>query len=188
MTPILGIWASSIAKVTGSFESIATITAGSGGATSIEFTSIPSTYTHLQIRGIMRTNDTGTWNNNNMRFNGDTGNNYANHFLYGDGSTVSVAAYASYSLFPDFMRTPSNTGIAANIYGAVVLDILDYANTNKYKTFRSLNGGDSNGAGVMFLTSGVWMSTSAITSIQIIPSGGTAIQYSQFALYGIKAA
>ena len=37
----------------GDFESIATVTVGGGGAASIEFTSIPGTYQHLQIRGII---------------------------------------------------------------------------------------------------------------------------------------
>ena len=57
MAPILGIWASqnySRYSITGSYESIATVTVGSGGSSYIEFTSIPGTYTHLQIRGILR--------------------------------------------------------------------------------------------------------------------------------------
>jgi hypothetical protein len=186
--PILGIIASSISgskAVTNSYESIATVTVGSGGSSSISFSSIPSTYKHLQIRGILRTVDTGTWNNQGMRFNSDTGSNYAFHTLYGDGSNASAAATASASSLNDFMRAASNS-LTAGIFGAAVVDILDYANTNKYKTVRVLAGGDSNGAGMTGITSGLWMSTSAINSVTIIPSGGTAIQYSTFALYGVK--
>jgi hypothetical protein len=161
------------------------VTVGSGGSSTISFSSIPSTYKHLQIRGILRTNDTGTWNNQGMQFNGDTGSNYAFHTLYGNGSTASATATTSASSYNDFMRAASNS-LTAGIFGASVVDILDYTNTSKYKTVRVLAGGDSNGAGMIGLTSGLWMNTNAITSITIIPSGGTAIQYSSFALYGIK--
>jgi hypothetical protein len=178
-----GLFAASLASAT-AYESIATVTS-TGSAGAMTFTSIPSTYKHLQIRGILRTNDTGTWNNQQMRFNSDTGSNYAFHTLGGDGATASASASASQTSFNDFMRGASNS-LSAGIFGVAVVDILDYTNTNKYKVIRALQGGDSNGAGVIGITSGVWMSTSAISTITINPSGGTAIQYSSFALYGIK--
>jgi hypothetical protein len=66
---------------------------------------------------------------------------------------------------------------------------LDYANTNKYKTTRSIGGNDNNGSGFVSLISGLWLSTSAISNIEIIPLNGTLwTQYSHFALYGIKGA
>ena len=120
-----------------------------------------------------------------MRFNSDTGSNYAFHTLSGNGSTASATGSATQTSFNDFMRAASNS-LTAGIFGVAVVDILDYANTNKYKTLRALQGGDSNGAGMVGITSGVWMSTAAISTITINPSGGTAIQYSSFALYGIN--
>jgi len=187
--PVLGIIASQISghlwAPSGAYDSIATTTVGAGGASSITFSSIPSTYTHLQIRGILRTNDTGSWNNQGMQFNGDTGANYKSHTLAGDGASVTAGTVASTTSFNDFMRAASNS-LTAGIFGSVIVDILDYTNTNKYKVFRALQGGDSNGAGNVGLNSGVWLNTNAITSITIIPSGGTAIQYSSFALYGIR--
>jgi hypothetical protein len=111
-----------------------------------------------------------------MQFNGDTGANYKTHYLYGDGSAVtggnSSAIYA-----PNFMGGTSSPGSA-------IIDILDYTNTNKYKTIRSLDGYDANGSGYVTLTSGLWLSTSAITSITLTRS--TIQQYAKFALYGIK--
>ena len=186
MSILPGIYASQITGhlVTSSYESIATVTS-SGSAGSLTFSSIPSTYKHLQIRGILRTNDTGAWNNQGMQFNSDTATNYNYHTLWGDGTSATSGAATSTSSYNDFMRAASNS-LTAGIFGASVVDILDYANTSKYKTVRVLAGGDSNGAGMVGLTSGLWRSTSAITSITIIPSGGTAIQYSSFALYGIK--
>ncbi len=54
----------------GSYESIATVTS-TGSSGNLVFSSIPGTYTHLQIRGILRTNDTGTFNNTALRFNSE---------------------------------------------------------------------------------------------------------------------
>ena len=169
----------------GSYDYIDKVDVGAGGVSSITFSSIPSTYKHLQIRGILRTNDTGSWNNQQMRFNSDTGSNYAFHTLSCDGSAASATAATTQTSFNDFMRAASNS-LTAGIFGVAIVDVLDYANTNKYKTLRALQGGDSNGAGMVGITSGVWMSTAAISTITINPSGGTAIQYSSFALYGIK--
>ena len=74
----------------------------------------------------------------------------------------------------------------ANCFGVAVIDILDYANTNKYKTYRSLTGGDANGSGQVLLRSSNWRSTSAVTSMTLYPGVGNFTQYSSFALYGIK--
>jgi hypothetical protein len=80
-------------------------------------------------------------------------------------------------------------GSAASIFGVLVLDILDYANTSKTKTTRTLMGYDKNGAGKVTLTSGLWNNTSAISSISIVPKDGSSwAEYSSFALYGIKGA
>ena len=176
MSPILGIWASqnySRYQLPTSFESIATTTVGAGGSSSVSFSSIPSTYTHLQIRGISRSTRTGSnVNNLRLRTNSDTGNNYSWHRLEGTGSTVTSDAATTQSSYQVSGYMPS----------------ADYANTNKYKTMRSLHGFDNNStAGKVLFTSGLWQSTSAITTITLEPD--TAVnfaQYSHFALYGIK--
>jgi hypothetical protein len=68
----------------------------------------------------------------------------------------------------------------------VILDILDYADTNKFKTTRSLTGFDRNGAGSVSFNSGNWRSGSAITSIRLFAGNNAFAQYSSLALYGIK--
>jgi hypothetical protein len=176
VSPILGIWASqnySRYQLPTSFESIATTTVGAGGSSTITFSSIPSTYTHLQLRCF---NLSG---GSNIRFNSDTGSNYARHYLWGDGATVTSGANTSQTS----MAVMDYSG-TSNIFTANIVDILDYTNTNKYKTVRTLSGTDTNGAGSVLLYSGLWLSTSAINTITI--TGGTAAQYSSFALYGIK--
>ena len=167
-----------------SFESIATVTVGSGGASSVEFTSIPATYSHLQIRAICQTSSGGQFVK--MQFNNDTTlANYRAHISYGYGSGSASSDYGNnYTL----LVWANNTGSVANTFAGAVIDILDYANTNKYKTTRSLDGYETNSAGTIALTSGLWMNTSAISSIKFLGYSGNPIQYSQFALYGIKAA
>ena len=177
-----------------SYESIATVTVGSGGATSIEFTSIPSTYTHLQIRGIARSKRTDfSIDQLYTRINSDSGSNYSWHWLYGNGSSAGTdAGTSSTSMNLGWFATNASASVT-NAFGGFVLDILDYANTNKYKTVRILCGNDLNGGGSPFtgtivFASGLWRNTNAITSISFDPSESDFAQYSSFALYGIKVA
>ena len=162
------------------YESIATTTVGAGGTPSITFSSIPSTYTHLQIRGIGKYAVTG--DTTLLRINSDTGNNYTRHRLTGTGSAATAAGSGT----NNSLVLASDVPTATSTFGAVIIDILDYANTNKYKTFRSLTGHETNSAGVIELKSGLWINTSAITTILLYPSAGNFEQYSSFALYGIK--
>jgi len=181
LNTILGSFSSGVAASTNSYESIATVTVGSGGNATINFTSIPATYTHLQLRTF--TNNSSSLNTR-TRFNSDTGSNYSRHFIAGDGSIVETGAATSSDAIFD-LTFASNV---SDIFFAGVIDILDYANTNKYKTVRSLTGWDTNGGGSIHLRSGAWYSTSAITSITITANSGSFSQYSSFALYGIKGA
>ena len=179
--PILGIMASQ-GKALTDYESIQTVTVGAGGSVSIDFTSISSAYTHLQLRGINR-NETAN-NTFRLRFNSDSGSNYSRHFLYGDGSTVTPVGAASQTSIGAGIISTSTQG--ANIFSSFVIDILDYKDTTKYKTMRSLGGYDANGSGFVGLFSGVWLNTAAITSITLLSDSGDQNQYSSFALYGIK--
>jgi hypothetical protein len=168
----------------GSYDAIGTVVVGSGGSSSINFNSIPGTYKHLQLRVISRDGQAGTgFNNNIMRVNGDTGTNYSNHYLYGDGSSVAASGGGNASSFNVAIYVAAN-GNTSGVFGVAVMDILDYANTSKYKTMRTLTGGDANGSGIVLMTSSAWRNTSAITSLAF--TGTTYQQYTQFDLYGIK--
>ena len=165
-----------------SYESIATTTLGSAQNT-ITFSSIPSTYKHLQIRAIASASDSNI-GSFLINVNSDTGSNYAWHYLYGDGATAAAGASAS----DGFIRVINLLGTGlASAFSAEVIDVLDYASTSKNKTFRMLGGGDRNGSGGVHLQSGVWLNTNAITSITFTSvSPYNFLQYTQFALYGIK--
>lgn len=187
MAPILGIYASSQqgALVT-SFESIATVTVGSGGVSGITFSSIPSTYKHLQLRILGRGANTNAECQFAYQFNGDGGSNYSFHLIRANGTSAYADGAASQTAAVATVRYAA-ANATSQMFGAGVTDILDYANTNKYKTVRSIGGTDQNGSGQVYYSSNLWMSTSAINSIYIYNSDfGNITQYSQIALYGIK--
>ena len=176
--PILGIMASSTsaANAVGDYESIQT--SNPSAASTLSFSSIPSTFKHLQIRFASKASVDGT--GIRIQFNGDTGSNYYLHFISGDGATASAGASG--------LAASGSVGITSsttNVQSVGVVDILDYLSTNKYKTVRSLYGFDANGSGYVRLGSSLWSATpAAITSITIFPTSGTIT--GSFALYGVK--
>ncbi len=174
---------SGVPASTNSYESIETFTVGSGGQATITFSSIPSTYKHLQLRVMAKNSSSGSFDaGGRIRFNSDSGNNYANHELYGVGSgTPSSDVPGGSNPYSNINWILGSSQMSANIF-----DILDYSNTNKNKTVRQLGGTDTNGGGIIQFQSGMWMNTSAISSIVIDISSGSFAQYSSFALYGIK--
>ena len=183
MSILPGIYASQITGhlSTNAYESISTVTVGAGGQSTITFSSIPSTYKHLQVRGWLTTNTDG--GSPIARFNSDSGSNYAAHWLTGNGSAAASSnSTSTNSMY--FCGTAAGTSTTYPM--PFVLDILDYANTNKNKTIRSLSGRDSNGSGEVGLYSGVWLNTSAVTTIELQAVSRTINQYSSFALYGIR--
>ena len=185
--PILGIISAAMSgnlfAPSGAYDSIATVTVSTATPT-ITFSSIPSTYRHLQIRLSSQTNQANYGDGALYRFNGDTANNYTLHWLSGDGTSGTALAITPYGGLR-IAQTAGND--STNVFGAAVIDILDYKDTNKYKTGRSLDGYDRNGGGQISLASGVWMNTAAVTSITLIVTGGSAWkQYTSAALYGVK--
>ena len=173
--------------LTGSYDALATVTVPSGGASSVDFSSIPSTYKHLQIRYIARDNRSGTNSDDIMiRFNNDSNTaNYNSHRLIGNGSSASADRVTGFAGALSAFVSASTS--VSNAFGGGVTDILDYTNTNKYKTTKSLGGNDDNGGGFIELVSGLWLSTSATNQLTIYPLNGTSFtQYSTFSLYGVR--
>ena len=186
MSPIVGSLAGISAQayglfapplVTGNYYSIQTVTLTTGSST-ISFSSIPGTYTHLQVRALTVTNVPS--GSGVMYFNGDSTNtNYRNHYLYGSGTSAVSNNGGNNSYAPEFVG-----GGATTSPGASIIDILDYTNTNKYKTTRELGGYDANGSGFITFSSTLWMNSAAITSISFNITSWLA--GTSFALYGVK--
>ncbi len=200
--PILGTVASQFAgKPFSSFESIATYTVGSGGESTITFSSIPQTFAHLQIRGILQGSRPGPQPSGygTLRFNSDTGSNYRDHILGTSINETPANLYAATEGLGTFLYLSAIPGVAAApFFGTFITEILDYRSTNKNKVLRTIEGIETNASTIngynassVSFKSGLWMnSANAITSITVeaLGTGSPFKQYSQLALYGIKGA
>jgi hypothetical protein len=186
--PIIGIIASSIRQAdAGALVPLQVVTVGSSGSANVTFNNLPTGYAHLQLRILGRTGRSNNIDAISVNFNGDTNANYAEHWLYGDGS--NPAAYGSGGTSSIQVARVAASTATTNIFGTIIIDILDFANTNKFKTIKAIGGADTNGGGQVAQVSGVWRNTNAITSITLTPATGTNwLQYSKIALYGIKVA
>lgn len=150
-----------------------------------EFTGLDSytDYKHLQLRALVKTTTSGTnLDSFTMQFNGDSGSNYSYHALDGNGSSVSSNGFTSQTSIR-FLDTLAKGG-DSGVFGADVIDILDFANTSKNKTVRALHGVPASSEQQITLTSGAWYNTAAITSIKFNVSNTAA--GSRFSLYGVR--
>jgi hypothetical protein len=168
------------------FTKIASVTVGSGGAATIDFTSIPSTYTDLQLFVSARFNaslDAGTGAAFcKMTFNASA-SNYSNRFLTGDGSTVGSNNNTNPPNFP-----AAGTNQTSNTFGNTSIYIPNYAGSNNKSI--SLDVVNENNATTAYavLRASLWSDNSAITSIKLeeLATGANFLQYSTATLYGIK--
>ena len=156
------------------------ITVGSGGVSSVTFSSIPATYTDLVVKVSSRTDNTDT--PIYIYFNSDTTNaNYSVRRLLGTGSAASSASFsAPYVIYADVSTYTASTFGNAEVY------IPNYlVSANKSMSIDSVDENNATGAEAV-LTAGLWSNTAAITTIKFQPLTGNFAQYSTFYLYGIK--
>lgn len=183
--PILGILASQMSGhltpvYTNDYESISTVTLTSSQS-SIDFTSIPSTYKALQIRGI----SAGDFNTNvRMRFNTSAGSYTYNGMQGGPGYGTGVynASSTSQNAITAYDQQLGNS----TYFNGTIIDIVDYVNTNKYKTARTMSGVNNTTNGFTYFFGGTWFSTAAINQITLFPLSGIFYSGTTFALYGMK--
>jgi hypothetical protein len=192
LNSLVGIIASSGgAAAGGSFESIATFN-GDGTTSTVSFTSIPSTYAALQIRFIIKGAGAGsTTTGFSIYPNQQSGSstNMDRHYIYGDGTAVTASNSINQGEFYLYKITPRASS-TADTFGVGIIDIHNYASTTQNKTFRAFYGYDNNSASTesqVYLESGLWRSTTAISSFNITGSGAF-IAGTTIALYGIKGA
>jgi hypothetical protein len=142
-----------------------------------------STYQHLQIRATGRTTRGGFLSDVlKLEFNTDTtSGNYKYHQLFGNGSTLTSANN------PYFSFATAADG-STNLFGAIILDILDPFETTKNKTVRSLAGHTSGSDQTIEVGSMAWFSTAAVTSIQLKSwTGNSWVSGTRFSLYGMRS-
>lgn len=173
-----------------SFESIASATVGTGGI--ITFSSIPSTYKHLQLRFITKstysTAHLGWGNSMVLVINGSSTTSYS-HFLYGNGTSVTGASGSGDNYINIYGTNASSASGMANMFSAGIVDIHDYTSTTKLKTFTTFAGLEINSAASQAgpaLNSGFISSTAAISNITVYSAFDNFASGSVFSLYGIK--
>ena len=185
----LGIFSAAGAGVAPqTFELIETSIVSGSSTTTITFSNLgnfSSTYRHLQIRSTVKGSAAFSSGNVRLRFNSDSGNNYAIHKLFGNGSSVSSTAGTSRS---STIASLAFSNTPASAFSGGVCDILDAYSTTKNKTTRLLGNTQSDaGTGFIQLVSGVWMNTNSITTIGLdLEDGGNFVAGSRFSLYGIR--
>jgi hypothetical protein len=166
------------------FELIASSTVGSGGAASIDFTSIPSTFTDLCVKLSGRSTATpaNPWTSVYSYFNNDTtGGNYTGRAVYGTGSAAGSEANG-------VVLFASNGTATASTFANSELYIPNYTSSNA-KSASADNGTESNAtASLAYLGALLWSGTAAINRITLTPTSGNFAQYSTAYLYGVKNA
>jgi hypothetical protein len=166
------------------FVKIASVTVGSGGASSIDFTSIPSTYTDLCLKLSARSDRASTGDTLFLKFN-STSSTYTYQRIYAFGSTVGASNSTSAGLIAGVVTANSNT---SNTFSNIETYIPNYLSGNQKSI--SLDGvAESNTTSDNWLNfvAGLWSGTSAITSIGLTCDVGSFMQYSTATLYGIKS-
>lgn len=170
--------------IPGNYDSIASGTVV--GTSDINFSSIPSTYTHLQLRMVVKysgANPDFTF----IRLNSSASGDFYGHYMETNGSSISAGAPNQQGTNTSLFMTARVPGTnQSNVWTTIIVDILDYANTSKYKTLKSLAGYDANGTGYVSTNSGVYMKTEAINYINIAGYSTTLAAGSTASLYGIK--
>ena len=160
------------------YTPIATTTLGSNQA-SYTFSSIAGTYTDL----ILVINGKHSANQNEdygLRFNSDTATNYSSTYLRGDGSSASSGRASN--------QTKTISGwLNATDIGTYINQIQNYANTTTYKTVIS-RGAQTDSDTYLSANVSLWRSTSAITSITVVPAAASLATGMTLTLYGIAAA
>lgn len=185
---LLGILNSQVSAVGGGSYELIQSQILSASQASITFDSIPGTYKHLQIRAVARS---ARADNNRtplrITLNGDTGSNYSYHSLWGTGSIVQGDSGTSSAFMQVAYMIPDNDSGLANNFGAGIIDILDYTNTNKNTSIISFGGNKSRFNQDVQLDSGSWRNTAVVTSVNLYAANGfNFVSGSRFSIYGIK--
>ena len=162
------------------FELISAVTVGSGGAASIDFTSIPSTYTDLCLQISVR-EATSASAVVNFTFNGAS-TNRSERYLQGNGSSASSGTT---SVLQIISAQPTDT---ANTFGSATIYIPNYAGSNN-KSVSSDSVSENNATSAFArMTAGLWASSAAINQITMTTTSGNIAQHSTAYLYGVKNA
>ena len=168
------------------FTLISSTTVGSGGASTIDFTNIPQTYTDLVLKVSARSSYSNPWVSIGLKFNGAAaGASFTWREIDGSGTAAASGSGNGDIYAGDFVGSTAT----ANTFSNVDIYIPNYAGSNNKSVSTDSVTENNATAAVAMLGAGLWANTAAITSISMrLYSGvaGTISQYSTAYLYGIK--
>jgi hypothetical protein len=155
---------------------------GTGSSGVITFSSIPQDYKHLQLRYTAKNSSSAT--QMNITMNGITSGVYIRHSLLGNGTAASSTASSTSQTAIQLVESMASSTTASAV-AAGVIDILDYTNASKNTTIRALYGMRDN-INRVYLSSGLYNQTTAVSSLTLTASANNFATLSRFSLYGIK--
>jgi hypothetical protein len=156
-----------------------------GSTSSIQFTSIPQGYQDLMIVSSARAGNAVSGASAYILINNNTSVNRSVTLLNGDGSSATSARYTGSTY--EFVFSIPGASSTSGLFSSAISHILNYANATTYKNILTRNALDQNGSGAVQLTCNLLLSTSAVTSLNIINDGSNNwAAGSTFALYGIR--
>jgi hypothetical protein len=166
---------------------VSTVTVGAGGASSIEFTSIPQTGTDLLCQISVRGADSAAVRGVRRQFNSDTGTNYAYINLSGDGGTASSGSAGGATFEIPLHFAPAGTS-TSNTFGNAQMYVANYTSSSAKSVSGDGVGENNATTAYQHITAGRWTGTAGITSVKIYLSQGNMVQHSTASLYTITKA
>lgn len=161
------------------FVKIQTVTVGASGAATIDFTSIPQTFTDLKIVVSGKTTNASDFDLGYIYFNGNS-TGYTGRRLQGTGSAASSATQTQIQ----FRTTAANV---TSVFGNAEIYIPNYTSSNnKSVSVDGVSEGNVTST-IQELQAALWSNTAAITQVTLYPNNGTWAQYTTATLYGIKS-
>ena len=165
------------------FVKIASVTVGAGGASSIDFTSIPSTYKDLCLKVSARGDLPQVYDSIYCQVNGLTTSIYTRLTISGSGSSVGSGTSTSTKLF---LGAANGKNATANTFGNAEIYFPNYAGSANKSTATDIVQETNGTEAYMYLAAGLISTTSAISSINLTLDSNLFLQYSTATLYGIK--
>jgi hypothetical protein len=175
-------------RIIGAYELLDTVSVSSSGQVSVTFsnlnTSYGSTYQHLQLRMTHRASGGTRSDNVYLQLNSST-TGYDYHYLYSTGTATSAGGSINQTNMIVGRLTGSTSG--AGIFGASVVNILNPFETTTNKSIRSLTTANDGTDNTIWLFSGQWRNTGALTTLTLTSGATDFVQYSTFSLYGMRS-
>jgi len=167
------------------YELIETIEVGSGGAASIEFTSIPQDGVDLVIKASPRV-DSGTFSGIQTRLNSDSGANYSTVRINGSGTSASSTSRTDENQFDQININGSSS--TADTFSSHQIYISNYiSSADKSISIESVAENNAT-SGQLTIQAAKYSTSSAITSVLLYSSGNDFVEYSSASLYKITDA